>query len=406
MHDLSRNTISTQLYSLYAFRSHARTQVIFRMTTTLLKFGFVMLVVIVGFAMSLYVLLRGEDTFGENFLGLFNAMLGDTDIFGEFSGERYDPVATILLVVYLFIVTIMLLNLLVAILSTSHSKVQDNVKVEFKVSKARIIEHYRLVVEKDLLPAPFNLVQLVADLVKLVMAPLAILLGFLCNVSKVERLCSELWTSARLVFGRIVFWAILGPVAVVGGALLWVVSSFPYAQYAWYTQYKQEKANDKENNLDFPSRAWRCLLIFLWCIPVAPVCLLVLWIAVFFRWIAALGRWIATACQDQQEPRPTPNTSCTKLPMIGSMLRKGPGGVGASKLSKFLEDPMDDMDVRQDEKDRNTTVEHMKLLRNRLESTTKEQLNVVRNDVDELRNDVKEMGVHLQRVLHNVEKQD
>ncbi|CAM9587374.1 unnamed protein product [Ectocarpus fasciculatus] len=56
------------------------------------------------------------------------------------------------------------------------------------------------------------------------------------------------------------------------------------------------------------------------------------------------------------------------------MLLKGPGGVGAQKLRDFLDDPMDDKDVRQDEKDRRTTVEHIKLLRNRLENTIKEEL--------------------------------
>lgn len=65
----------------------------------------------------------------------------------------------------------------------------------------------------------------------------------------------------------------------------------------------------------------------------------------------------------------------TRIPTIGSMLRTGPGGVGADKLREFLEDPMDDMDVRHDEKDKNTTVEHTKLLRNRLESTTRKELN-------------------------------
>lgn len=112
----------------------------------------------IGFAMALHVVFRGHDGFGETFLGLFNAMLGDTGLFDEFSGERYDRVATILLVVYLFIVvTIMLLNLLVAILSTSHAKVHDNVEGEFKVSKARIVEHSRFVVSKDLASCPRQL---------------------------------------------------------------------------------------------------------------------------------------------------------------------------------------------------------------------------------------------------------
>lgn len=386
------------------------------MTSTLLKFGFVMVVVMIGFAMALHVLFRGRDSFGETFLGLFNAMLGDTGFFDEFSGERHDVVATILLVVYLFIVTIMLLNLLVAILSASHTKIQDNVEVEFKVSKARIIDHYQSVVEHGLLPAPFNLMQLVADLAaKLVVVPMATLLLWFLRRSLVDDCCfrfGPLWIyryfGARMpevskvrvrrewqqlqrtvwtTYGRLVFWAVLGPVAVAGGALLWIMSSFPYAQYAWYTQYKQEKASGKNKPLGFYSRVLRCFLMLLWCLLGAPLCLLLLWVTApwWFLFPSYVGKGGSAAS--------------TRLPTVGSMLRKGPGGVGADKLRKFLEDPMDDIDVRQDERDRRTTVEHMKLLRNRLEATTKKELN-------ELRSDVKEMGEQLQRVLRIVEKQN
>ena len=76
------------------------------MTTILLKFGFVMGVVMLGFTMAFHVLFRDFDSFGESFLDLFRAMLGETSFFTEFSGDTYDAVATILLVVYLFIVTI------------------------------------------------------------------------------------------------------------------------------------------------------------------------------------------------------------------------------------------------------------------------------------------------------------
>lgn len=143
-----------------------------------------------------------------------------------------------LLVAYLFIGTIMLLNLLIAILSTSHSMVHDNVKIEFKVSKARIIEQYRLVVDRNLLPAPFNLVQLVADLVKfVVIAPISMVTRSWCSSLEQSRghhanLCSDFnafCPRTALAYGRLIFWAVLGPVAVVTGALLlWTLSSFQY----------------------------------------------------------------------------------------------------------------------------------------------------------------------------------
>lgn len=49
-------------------------------------------------------------------------------------------------------------------------------------------------------------------------------------------------------------------------------------------------------------------------------------------------------------------------------------GIGVGELQKYLEDPMSDPDVRRDEETRATTVEHVKLLRNRLEATTKEHI--------------------------------
>eukprot|EP00903_Cladosiphon_okamuranus_P009487 g9039.t2 len=63
-------------------------QVIFRMASKTLQFSAVMSVIMVGFAMAIHALLRDSLTFGETFFGLFEAMLGDTELFGEFSGGR------------------------------------------------------------------------------------------------------------------------------------------------------------------------------------------------------------------------------------------------------------------------------------------------------------------------------
>lgn len=49
-------------------------------------------------------------------------------------------------------------------------------------------------------------------------------------------------------------------------------------------------------------------------------------------------------------------------------------GLGVVELQKYLDDPMSDPDVRRDEETRATTVEHVKLLRNRLEATTKKHI--------------------------------
>ena len=60
-------------------------------------------------------------------------MLGETEYFDEFAGSPYGAVATVLLSSYLVILTIMMLNLLVAVLSTAHATVQENADREYKV---------------------------------------------------------------------------------------------------------------------------------------------------------------------------------------------------------------------------------------------------------------------------------
>lgn len=418
------------------------------MTSTLLQFGAVMLVVMIGFAMALHVLSRDDNSFGETLLGLFKAMLGDTDFFDEFSGGRFDLVATILFVAYLLIFTIMLLNLLIAILSTAHAQVQENVEGEFKLSKARIVAYYRMVVDEGVLPVPFNLVQLVLSMIIAALWCGCGCLGrahdinpakeFVRNASGAavspsadeqrqdsvgeqeqmemdESVRNDISTEggesqagedsdeegARIEvdestkthrhpwedaykntvegFGLIVFWLVLGPVALAGGALLSILSAlplFPYAQYEWHKRFKHMEAKTRASDQKRRSPmskwgfiGWRWVCITVWSVAVAPVCLSVMW------FLAAL-RVLPYGADGAREPSKRESTST-----IESMLKKGPGGVGVDKLREFLEDPMNDKDVRHDERDRKTTVEHIKLLRNRLEMTTKQELQELQNHV-------------------------
>ena len=377
------------------------------MTATLVKFGFVMLVVMMGFAMAIHVLLRDIDssgTFGETMLALFKAMLGDTDLFDEFSGERYDDVATVLVVMYVLIMTIMLLNLLVAILSTAHAQVQDNVGGEFRVSKARIIEYYRLVVDKDLLPAPFNLMQIVAYTRNAAVTYFSehwcqTCSRTTCHPSETE---GENETNSgraignvppRTRYGEIVFSLVLGSVAVVVGAILWVGSAlpiFPYAQYAYYAQHMEtiHKKSGRDKKLKRWVILWKWVLISLWCYLGAPLALLALWSQAFIRLAHPCAREKTVKEYEEEFESGGRATNHT----IDRLLRMGPGGVGTDELRKFLEDPMDDKDVRQDERARLATVEHIKLLRNRLENSRKRELIQLTTDmndsINKLRNDI------------------
>lgn len=66
-------------------------------------------------------------------MNAFKAMLGETGFFQNFSGSIFDSIATALLVAYLLIMTIMMLNLLIAVLSTAHARIDSNTDREYKV---------------------------------------------------------------------------------------------------------------------------------------------------------------------------------------------------------------------------------------------------------------------------------
>eukprot|EP00903_Cladosiphon_okamuranus_P011431 g10772.t1 len=104
----------------------------------LVQFGVVMFVVMLGFAVSFHALFSNVDTFGQTFLTLFKSMLGEVGFFDEFQGDdfnEYEDVATALFVIYLVVIAIVLLNLLIAVLSTSHAKIQEKAELEFKATQ-------------------------------------------------------------------------------------------------------------------------------------------------------------------------------------------------------------------------------------------------------------------------------
>lgn len=122
-----------------------------------------------------------------------------------------------------------------------------------QVSKARLIKHYVAVVEVDRLPAPFNVVQWITC------AP--ILLVDLC-------FSTMLYKDAKHFFGRFVFWAILGPIAVAAGWLLWVASVLKAATVVWRASSHNTRG----------AKIGKVIFALLCCTVGAPVWLCVLWI--------------------------------------------------------------------------------------------------------------------------------
>lgn len=328
------------------------------MMREMLRFGVVLLVVVLGFTLSFHALFRTDDTFGRTLLNLFKAMLGEVGFFDEISEVRYEnrykSVATVLLVAYLVIITIVLLNLLIAVLSTKHSEVQEHADKEYKVLKARLIKHYRFVVQDDLLPSPFNLVQ----------APFR-------------------WhDGAKRRVGYVVFWLVVGLTSVAGGGLLWMVSA-PLIPSPFPTTYLLR-------DRCFPGcqRVSKCVeyvVLLARRLVVCPLHLLGLWLTCPLVCVRLLfsGGW--------RRPERTDNSYRRRPVRVDEMLRKA-NEPTVHQLLKFLIDPLSDDKVREDERKKATTVEHVKLLRYRLESHIDRTVN---REMDTLHKEIKAVGDRL-----------
>ena len=369
------------------------------MAMVLVRFALILLVVILGFAMALFSLLRDADNFtfhfGDIMLLLFKTLLGDVEAFEEFSdtaGNRYSFAGNLLLVLYLVVMTIMLLNLLIAVLSTAHAKVEMNADKELEVAKVRVVEHYRLIVALDILPAPFNLVQII--FMKLL--PFV----FTRQPEKRDTICREIGQTV----GQVFFWLVLSPVVVIVGTLLWIASSVYtlFVPAADLVNRVPSASTLRESlsggspfkrfltsllslySLLFPGREslqsakrlakFKAIRLHIGvggvCALGAPLCLLFLWLREpcleVFQFIARLtcrrreSRRIHSSNEDSVEAHEQ-STSMLDA-KVHSILEST--GLVASELQKYLDDPMIDPKVRPDEVELGATVEHMKLLRN------------------------------------------
>lgn len=363
------------------------------MTMDLLKFGMVMLVVMFGFVMSFHAVANRDNTFGETWLDVFQAMLGEVDLFDDFSGGPYDTAATLLLVLYLVIITIMLLNLLIAVLSTLHGQAAAHAEREYKVTKAQLITYYRLVVEKDLLPVPFNLVQLVASL------PFVL--------SKDSRPGSlGIYDSVRKIIGYASFWLTVGPFAVVAGTLLWA-GTVVYSPIVLYKHNcKQKKDSISSSN---SGRVFSWYTISMCRVLVAPIWLVFWWFRGPITWANSLGPPVPRA---EHGPLKRANSLRSrairpeeKTHNVNAMLRASPGSLEAEKLREYLKNPISDPEVRQDEKKRVATVEHLKLLRDRIDNKLKRQeenADARLNHMQSQQNINMEILAEILNIVHNI----
>lgn len=151
-------------------------QVICEMLTHLVRFSAFLFTILVSFALAFYVFFiscyeddeRVQASYGtlhSSMLTMFRAILGDFDFDvirdAEDSCGRpawANEISNLLLVIYLVIMTVLLLNLLIAILSTVHSKMDENATKAFYLVRSRAIQqNWRAVVDRRF-PPPLNLV--------------------------------------------------------------------------------------------------------------------------------------------------------------------------------------------------------------------------------------------------------
>lgn len=342
----------------------------------------------VGFTVAFFAIFKeDEDDFGQIWLGVFKAMLGEVGIFDEFSdGSEYGNVATLLLVVYLVIMAVMLLNLLIAVLSTEHARADKNAEIEFRESKVRLMKHYRRVVAFNLLPAPFNLLQLAMVL------PFA----FLDKILKLH-----MHDDVELAVGRAVFWLMTGPPTIVLGWLLWVVSTPKAITVAW------SGTNYSGRSLVF--RVLCCSAVAPFHILGAPFFFSVFWIqsgvAGALSGTVGCVSFAKAICLSMLECRrrgvEDPGSAgddrkrgTDQAVSVVEMLGKAPEGLSVREIWEYLEDPTTPTSpaMRREEQNLPSTVSHIRLLRNQLEDSSRDGTAELRARVDMI-NDAMETRV-------------
>ncbi|KAG2444731.1 hypothetical protein HXX76_001475 [Chlamydomonas incerta] len=138
-----------------------------KMTREVLKFAVPGVIIMTGVAFTLLATFRDRDveklnSFTEVMLLLFRTFLGET-MFEVLEGEtdkQYNLYANVLVLLYTVAATVVLANLLIALISFHFQPTK--VEAQSKFHMAQILAHYEFMVEHQLLGAPFSVTQLLA----------------------------------------------------------------------------------------------------------------------------------------------------------------------------------------------------------------------------------------------------
>lgn len=343
-----------------------------------------------GFAMSFHALFRHSCTVDafrtswSTWIALLRAMLGETKLYDDFTvaaeccqeggqepsdelhcedffmecchnvdSEHFNGlIGKALLAAYNVVMGIILLNLLIAVLSEAYVDVKENINTESKVSRTLVIRHYIKAVEEDMLPSPLNLVQYSVSI-------LAVGVGFLSGGDK------GVFRRAEFFAGLALFWFMSGLFAVCAGSILWL-ASWPKGVCVFFERRPTHRLS---------SASMTTQLAVLACGLTMPLFMVYKWLwgsACGALWRHLEGVWshdrgFAGYNEIQGESGGHPHDDG----IIGKALKRyETAGEGSSlnvqQLREFLANPMKDPVVQRDEETRDTTVEHLKLLRDRI----------------------------------------
>ncbi|CAB1096081.1 unnamed protein product [Ectocarpus sp. CCAP 1310/34] len=307
-------------------------QIIWRMLSQTLRFGVFIVVVMAGFALAFNAVFgscdAGSDldesygSFGTAFLTVFKAPLGEFKFedFDDVGGQcPYNPspgrasdAGTFLLVAYLVVLAVVMLNLLIAVLSTAHGEVYANGEKEFHLARTRLILQSARAVAHRRIPPPFNLVQLVVGFLLDGVSELAwwaVRGADRCGLRQHKESFAPItytygWHTFDGMLQRLLFASTMGLVAVTLNALLWVLS-LPWV--AWrivcWVLYKVVETGDPDEVETFLSVRLRDkkgkFRAFLWVFLGIIACVFALGFAVALCGVCVAGSfvlWLRGVC--------------------------------------------------------------------------------------------------------------
>ena len=145
-----------------------------RMAQITLNFLILIMVTLMGFAFIMTALYKSHypsRSFGEIGIAgsyddltqttwtLFKVLLGEAEL--NFAGEEREVALTVVFAVYVFVMVVLMLNLLIAVLSSAHTEVADTINEEVSYMKSVVTINAQEATNLSLVPPPFNLLQIV-----------------------------------------------------------------------------------------------------------------------------------------------------------------------------------------------------------------------------------------------------